>query len=220
MALLDEIQHRVLAAGADMSELLIPLAHDSFPNQELRGVHMGQLIRCSAVLRYPSGVDAAVIAVLQNPANQRLDSICVYGLVERGRIIIPKGFIFRRERVAVVDGRTRLNTVRHLAIIGADSEGGKHIVSLHIPAVHELEVVTIPAIFVGLRVAGEGNHIDFRALPSGLGRSSKADEHGKAHEQGHDQRHAFPLYSRCHILSFSAHLGNKKAHRDSQCAWR
>lgn len=207
IARLDEVQHRVLAAGADMTEVFIAFTHDSFPNQELRGVNVRQFICGCAVLRYPSGVDVSGVAILQNLANQRLDGVCIDCLVERGRIIVLKGFVLCREGVAIVDGSPRLNT----ALIRSDGEGGEHIIVFHIPAVYELEVITVPIVTVVLGIAGEGNHIDFRAFPSSLSQCSETNEHGKAHEQGYDQHCAFTLNSKCHILSFSAHPGNKKS---------
>ena len=194
-----------------MTEVFIAFTHDGLPNQKLGRVDVGQFIRCGAVLGHPGGVDIAVVAVLQNPANQRLDGVGIDGLVERGRVVVPKGFVLRRKGMGVVDGSPRLDTIGHLSLIGADGESGEHIIGFHIPAIHELEIVPIPMVAVAFRVTGEAHHIDLRALSRSLGGSAETDEHGKAHEQSHEQCHAFPLYSRCHILSFSAHLGNKKS---------
>ena len=42
-----------------------------------------------------------------------------------------------------------------------DRKGREHIIGVHIPAVHELEIVTFPVIPVGFGATGKTHHIDF-----------------------------------------------------------
>ena len=146
---------------------------------------MGQLFRTRSILRNPVGVDTAVIAVLQNAPNQRLDGVSVDGLVVGRGVVVPKGFVFGGETVAVVDGDARFDTVGNLTIVRADRKGAEHIIGVHVPAVHKLQIVTIPICFVGLRVAGKADHIDLRALSGGKGRGCQP---GKGQQHSHEQR--------------------------------
>ena len=191
VACLDEVQDSILATGADMAETLVTFAHDGFPNQELRGIDVGQLVRTRGVLRHPIRVNGAGVAILYNAPDERLDRIPIDGFVVSRGVVVPKGFVFGGEGFAVVDGDARFDTVRHFALVGANTECGEHIIGVHVPAVHELEIIPLPMVTVGVRAARETDHIDFGALPSGLGRDAKTDEHGKAHEQSHDQCHTF-----------------------------
>ena len=211
MSLLDIFQHSVLAASVDVAKALIALTYNRFPNQELCGIDVSQLVGPGAILRYPGRVNITGVAILQDSADKGLDGIRINRLVEGRGIVIPKGFILGGKRVGVVDGRPRFDAVRHLALIRAHGKGRKHIVGVHIPAIHKLEVVPLPMVAVGLGVTRKANHIDFGALSGSICRRTEPNKHGKAHEQGQDQRHAFPLNSRCHkFFSFSARMGNKK----------
>ena len=69
MGRLDKIHDGVLAACANVVEVLIALSHDGFPYQKLSGIKVRQLVCACSVLRYPGRVNRAGITVLQNAPN-------------------------------------------------------------------------------------------------------------------------------------------------------
>ena len=197
MAGADLIQHCVIAAGVHLLEVGIPFPDHGFPDEELGGDQVGQVIR-TCILAAPVQGDVSGIAILKDPANKGLDLIRRDGAVEIRGIVIPKVLIPLGQHIPGVLCDTRLDAVAGDSCIGAHGPDRCLVGTSTCPAIHIVEVRMAPiAAIVGIPVTGERDHIDLRLLASGIGSGrSKTDKTGEAQKHRHKCGEA-PLENAC-----------------------
>ena len=193
----DLIQHCVIAAGVHLLEVGITFSDHGFPNQNLRGDQVGQVIG-SLVLAAPVQGDVSGIAILKDPANKGLDLIRRDGVVEIRGIVIPKVLIPLGQHIPSVLRDTRLDAVAGNARIGAHGPDRCLVGSSTCPAIHVLETRMAPiAIDIGIPVTGKRDHVDLRLFSCGVGSGrSKTDKTGEAQKHRHECGEA-PLENAC-----------------------
>ena len=121
-----------------MVKVGVALADHYLPDQHLRGDGVAERVGVGSVASHPVLRDVAVVAVGQNPAQQRLYGLRRDGHIAARGVVVPVALIRRGERVAGILVDARLDAVRYLPVIRADGVQ-RHALIGHIrPAAHEV----------------------------------------------------------------------------------
>ena len=102
----------------NMVEAAIPFTCHHLPNEDLRGIGPGHLLRCTLYICPPAPADRVVVAVAHNPPNQPLHLTGCKGMPGRQGHAVPPGVIVVRKGIIVFLRHTRLNAVGHLTLPG------------------------------------------------------------------------------------------------------
>ena len=184
--------HGISTAGVNMVEVCVPLSDDRFPYQHLRSHHVRHFVGIGFILRAPIEGQIALVAVLHDSAQQRLDGIGINGVVAVCGVVFPivlavSGIILLQQT-----GNTRLDAVTGRTFKGTDGVQCGHPGCLTgCPAVHIMQLIMPPSaaiIKISIPTAGEANGIGFCHLTgrgSGKGGDTAAENGSEADQQRH-----------------------------------
>ena len=139
----DLIQNSVLAACADLVEVLVTLTDHGFPNEKLCSDCVSQLI-AALVLRTPRGRDCSRVAVLEDTTDEQLNIVRRNGAVIGRRVVVPKILALFGKAVSGLLRDADLNAVADISIVRSHRTDGCITGSACFPAVHKAQVTVSP----------------------------------------------------------------------------
>ena len=185
--------HRITAGrDGDVLEAGVTLTHHSLPNQDLGCDEVGHLVGVGCLVGAPVQADLAGIAVLQDPANERLDGCAVDGGIQLIGIIVPVILATAGVDVAGILVDAGFDAVADRAGIGTHCTDDGSRCCIGIPAVHVVQFSVTP-VAIGIVVAFTGicDEVDVGLVTSRRnGGGCDPQEQGQAHGHRQKQRQA------------------------------
>ena len=197
----DLIQNSVLAACADLVEVLVTLTDHGFPNEKLCSDCVSQLI-AALVLRTPRGRDCSRVAVLEDTTDEQLNIVRRNGAVIGRRVVVPKILALFGKAVSGLLRNTDFNAVADIAVIRTHSADGGITGTTGRPAIHKIKAALSPfAAVIGVPVTGKGNKAYFVGFFCCISGRPNPKQGGNAHQRRQKQRHTFFDFLRFHLKS-------------------
>ena len=105
----------------NMVEAAVPLTGHHLPNEDLRGIGPGHLLRCTLYICPPAAANGAVIAVAHNAADLPLHLTGRKGMPVRQSQVIPPCIVMIGERIVVFLWCAGFDAVSYLALPGVQT---------------------------------------------------------------------------------------------------
>ena len=179
----DALGNGIVFAGINLSEIAVTLTHDGFPNQQLGGHCLGQLVT-ALVLGTPVHGDRAGVAILEDTTDEGLDLVAGQRCVQLLREVVPEVLVPAGKGVAGVLDDTGFDAIADIAVIFFHRPDVGMAALLGDPAVHVVHFGMAPALIVGFAISGERDHADLGLLTNGLDQRDTAEAGHQAQHQG------------------------------------
>ena len=105
----------------NMVEAAVPLTDHHLPNEDLRGIGPGHLLRCTLYICPPAAANGAVIAVAHNAADLPLHLTGRKGMPVRQAQVIPPGIVVVCDGIVVFLRCAGFDAVSYLALPGVQT---------------------------------------------------------------------------------------------------
>ena len=186
----DGVQYRIVTAGIDFVEVAVTLTDNGFPNHQLCGDCIGQLVT-ALVLGTPVQRNLAGITILENTTDKGLDLIGTDGVVQFRGVVIPEVLVTIGKHITCILRNTGFDTVADVALVRVHGTDIGVVGLTGTPAVHIVQIGMTPfAAVIGIAVTGKADHIHFGLFASCISRGSKTEHRREAHQQCQKERHA------------------------------
>ena len=197
----DGVQHRIIFARIDLTEVAVTLAHDGFPDQKLSCHRMSKGIT-AGILGTPAQRHRAGIAVLKNTTDEGLNLVTGDGAVQFFGEVIPEIFVPAGKHFTGILCNAGFDAVADISVIGIHRSDVGVVALGGNPAIHVMQFGVAPAVEVRFAVTRETDHVNFCLFTGSVGGDgTTAQKCHQAHHHSHSQGGASFENTRVHCKS-------------------